>query len=248
MRQANGAILLRNRQGFTIVELLVVMGLITIVISLLLPAIRRARAQAIFVECKTRLRSQLQAHSMYGLDFRDAKPPIIYTKWNQTTYMQWVTPSVRWYGQPVGQGILVDRGYLQLGMLMDPLDALAEDAENDLRMWRETDFSGSSYIYFWNHPDDVEWRADGSPALATYDRCWRKGRKAMIMDCNMDRGTPFVGVMPAEGWTAHPVVGRMNVGFGDGSVQSFHNEEIRLRAPGSMVQQLQWFDEAHRRY
>jgi prepilin-type N-terminal cleavage/methylation domain-containing protein len=65
----------KSRRAFTLVELLVVISIISLLISLLLPAIGRARDQARTTVCLSNARQTHVALSNYGSQHRDYAPP-----------------------------------------------------------------------------------------------------------------------------------------------------------------------------
>src|SRR5437660_113498 len=63
-----------RRRGFTLVELLVVIGIIAVLVGVLLPALTKARKQGYRTLCESNQRQLVQAIIMYAQNFKGALP------------------------------------------------------------------------------------------------------------------------------------------------------------------------------
>jgi len=80
-----------SHRGFTLVELLVVIGVIALLISILIPALSRARAQANQIKCMSNLRELYTFTQLYATDNRDY--------WMPANAVNGYWEAGDWYGQ-----------------------------------------------------------------------------------------------------------------------------------------------------
>ncbi len=238
--------LYRGSAGFTLVELLVVIGIIALLMGILLPSLSAAQAQSRFIKCAANIRSQLQAHQIYATNYRDRKPPL-YRRGGITTRFDYISPDTKWSGDPVGQGILVAGGFLPFEVLLDPSEAMTEDADRDRSNWAGLPDAGSSYAYYWRHPPS-NGVAGLLPPVSYANASGSKRTMPLVLDLNADSGHQYTGEYAGRAWVNHPKAKRMNVGYTDGSVIAFALDEVRMQFPGRTAEELTWVELAATKY
>ena len=88
-----------GRFGFTLVELLVVIGIIAVLISVLIPALSKAREQSMRIKCASNLHQIAIAETAYAAE---NKGLLVRIESNNAHYVTNRTGSGRWYDSRVG--------------------------------------------------------------------------------------------------------------------------------------------------
>ncbi len=81
-----------GERGFTLIELLVVIAIIALLVSILMPALNKARHQARAAVCLTRVKQWGTAYQLYGQDYGGKMPPFIGGTVGNTTFMENLRP------------------------------------------------------------------------------------------------------------------------------------------------------------
>ena len=91
-----------GRRAFTLVELLVVVGIIALLIALLMPALSAARSQTNIIKCASNLHALGRAMQQYANDHRGKIPRgYHYEQWYRSGHILWAEAISRYVNRPV---------------------------------------------------------------------------------------------------------------------------------------------------
>ncbi len=242
----------RARSGFTLVELLVVIGIIAVLVALLLPALSAAREASRTTHCLSNLRQIGMTLSMYAIENKGLLPPQYpdsirlltprvretFDRYLKGTYGVFYCPTL----DPVTRFIPV------VPPILSPADAYkpAEFHWKNPAITSNT-YHALGYLYLGNPtiagpplPGGiwVDADGDGSTRDEYLIKLHEKGASEVALAADVMNQAPLAGRMdlwilrhPADAKATRANVGKggQNVLFGDGHVITRRRDELKVR-------------------
>lgn len=253
----------QSNKGFTLVELLVVIGIIALLVSILLPALNKARESASNIKCMSNLRQIMTAMQMYALTYKDAVPLGYLGSLKRSNYSLYIggQPADKLNSYPM-MGRLYQAGLF--GAVWDGIGPLPEPSDaTPLRAFvcpseRHESWSFKTLSNLFppgaNPADDSRMSYSMRPTVRWYNGLLGPGtpnynpvKMSKITDFRKQKTALLADLMftPSVRFTRHPKV--VNVAYADFSVTSVRKSDALMNlwaqvATGTNTQQNQTFD------
>jgi len=228
---------MKNRKAFTLIELLVVISIIALLVSILMPALSKARDQAYRVACASNLRQCVTGCILYSLDNEDRVPPgypyfpyayqtasynlpTMITDYVGNVMAIWSCPKINAFAPPIDDYVLNTRENLNGSYYYFPGVVTPEFGDDEpvplkVTQVRPTQPMMQDKMHHWFSPPCVEWLA----------YCFNHAKGAKYPG---NPGNPSgSGVYSSEEAGEEGAVGG-NIGFFDGSAQWFNIDELDI--------------------